>query len=447
LHEGRSEGPKEVVKVEYLKRAQPQEEGVTQKVRDAVSEILSAVEKEGIAAVRRYSEQLDDWNPESFVVSEEEIRRAEESVDDELKEHIRFAQEQVENFARLQRETLVDFEKETLPGVVLGQKQIPVNAVGSYTPSGMYPMFGSSIMTVAVAKVAGVKRVVAIAAPRKGQDGKPYGVYEPMLYTMASCGADQILCVGGVQALAAVSFGVEEVEPVDMIVGAGNAYVAEAKRQLFGRVGIDLLAGPTEIAIIADETADPPLLAADLLGQAEHGPATPAVLITTSREVGEETIKEVDRWLAGVWPTKEMAGEAWRNRGEVILCDSDEEMVKVSDEVATEHLEVQTKDPDWFLERLTNYGSLFLGEHSTVAYSDKAIGTNHVLPTNRAARYTGGLWVGKFTKTVTYQKVTAEGTEQVAPAAAAVADGEFMLGHALTCRIRQERVGQRTAAR
>jgi sulfopropanediol 3-dehydrogenase len=433
--------------VEYLKKGQAQEEAVTQQIRDTVSEILSAVQKEGIAAVRRYSERLDGWNPESFVVSEEEIRRAEESVDDDLKEHIRFAQEQVENFARLQRDTLVDFERETLPGVILGQKQIPVNAVGSYTPSGMYPMFGSSIMTVAVAKVAGVKRVVAIAAPRKGQDGTPYGVYEPMLYTMASCGADQILCVGGVQALAAVSFGMEEVEPVDMIVGAGNAYVAEAKRQLFGQVGIDLLAGPTEIAIIADETADPHLLAADLLGQAEHGPATPAVLITTSREVGEETIREVDRWLDGEWPTKEMAGEAWRNRGEVILCESDEEMVKVSDDVATEHLEVQTKDPEWFLERLTNYGSLFLGEHSTVAYSDKAIGTNHVLPTNRAARYTGGLWVGKFTKTVTYQKVTAEGTEQVAPAAAAVADGEFMLGHALTCRIRQERVGQGTGAR
>jgi sulfopropanediol 3-dehydrogenase len=447
LQEGRKESPREAQEVEYLKKGRPQEEAVTQQIRDTVSEILSAVEKEGIAAVRRYSERLDGWNPESFVVSEEEIRRAEESVDDELKEHIRFAQEQVENFARLQKETLVDFEKETLPGVVLGQKQIPVNAVGSYTPSGMYPMFGSSIMTVAVAKVAGVKRVVAIAAPRRGEDGKPYGVYEPMLFTMASCGADQILCVGGVQALAAVSFGVEEVEPVDMIVGAGNAYVAEAKRQLFGQVGIDLLAGPTEIAIIADETADPHLLAADLLGQAEHGPATPAVLITTSREVGEETIREVDRWLEGEWPTKEMAGEAWRNRGEVILCESDEEMVRVSDEVATEHLEVHTKDPDWFLERLTNYGSLFLGEHSTVAYSDKAIGTNHVLPTNRAARYTGGLWVGKFTKTVTYQKVTAEGTEQVAPAAAAIADGEFMLGHALTCRIRQERIGQRSGAR
>ena len=433
--------------MEYLKQGQAQEEAVTQQIRDTVSEILSAVQKEGIAAVRRYSEGLDGWNPESFVVSEEEIRRAEESVDDELKEHIRFAQEQVENFASLQKETLVDFERETLPGVVLGQKQIPVNAVGSYTPSGMYPMFGSSIMTVAVAKVAGVKRVVAIAAPRKDQDGKPYGVYEPMLYTMASCGADQILCVGGVQALAAVSFGMEEVEPVDMIVGAGNAYVAEAKRQLFGQVGIDLLAGPTEIAIIADETADPRLLAADLLGQAEHGPATPAVLITTSREVGEETMREADRWLEGEWPTKEMAGEAWRNRGEVILCESNEEMVKVSDGVATEHLEVQTKDPDWFLERLTNYGSLFLGEHSTVAYSDKAIGTNHVLPTNRAARYTGGLWVGKFTKTVTYQKVTEKGTEQVAPAAAAVADGEFMLGHALTCRIRQERARERAGTK
>src|SRR5919202_1316955 len=389
-------------RVEYLKKAPPEEEGATQKVRDAVSEVLSAIEREGIAAVRRYSEQFDDWNPSSFVVSQEEIRRAEESVDDELKRHIDFAREQVENFARLQKETLVDFEKETLPGVVLGQKQIPVNAVGSYTPSGMYPMFGSSIMTVAVAKVAGVKRVVAIAAPRKGEDGKPYGVYEPMLYTMASCGADQILCVGGVQVLAA----------------------------------------PTEIAIIADETADPHLLAADLLGQAEHGPTSPAVLITTSREVGEETIREVDRWLEDDWPTKEMAGEAWHNRGEVILCESDEEMVKVSDEVATEHLEVQTQDPDWFLDHLTNYGSLFLGGHSTVAYSDKAIGTNHILPPTRAARYTGGLWVGKFTKTVTYQKVTAEGTEQVGPATAGISDAEFFYGHALTARMRQEKVKQ-----
>lgn len=308
-------------------------------------------------------------------------------------------------------------------------------------------MFGSSIMTVAVPKVAGVNRVVAVAPPRQSEDGTPQGIYPPMLYTMASCGADQILCIGGVQALAAVSFGTEEIEPVDMIVGAGNAYVAEAKRQLFGTVGIDLLAGPTEIAIIADDSADPHLLAADLLGQAEHGPTSPAVLITSSREVADETLREVDRWLEGAWPTKEIAGEAWRNRGEVILCEDDEEMVRVSDEVATEHLEVQTRNPDWFMERLTNYGSLFLGEHSTVAYSDKAIGTNHVLPTNGAARYTGGLWVGKFTKTVTYQKVTEEGTQQVAPSAAAIADGEFMLGHALTCRIREERVEESTVRR
>ena len=424
--------------MEYLKKAEPEEEGVAQQVKDSVSEILSAVEKEGIAAIRRYSEQLDDWNPDSFVVSEEEIRRAEEAVGEELRGHIEFAIEQVSNFARLQKETLVDFEKETLPGVVLGQKQIPVNAVGSYSPGGLYPMFGSSIMNVAVPKVAGVKRVVAIAPPRQNEDGR--GPYPPMVYTMAKCGADQILCIGGVQALAAVSFGMEEVEPVDMIVGAGNPYVAEAKRQLFGTVGIDLLAGPTEILIIADDSADPHLVAADLLGQAEHGPTSPAILLTTSREIGEETLKEVDRWLEGEWPTKELAGEAWRNRGEVVLCESDEEMVRVSDEYAPEHLEVQTRDPDWFLDQLTNYGSLFLGEHSTVAYSDKAIGTNHILPTNGAARYTGGLWVGKFIKTVTYQKVSAEGTEQVAPASAAMSDAEFFYGHALTCRIRLERV-------
>jgi sulfopropanediol 3-dehydrogenase len=433
--------------VEYLKKAEPIEEQVTQDIRDTVSRILLDVEKEGIAAVRRYSEELDGWNPESFVVSEAEKTRAEDAVDEELKGHIEFAKEQVRNFARLQKETLVDFEKETLPGVVLGQKQIPVNAVGSYSPGGRYPMFGSSIMTVAVPKVAGVKRVVAVAPPRKGDDARPYGIYEPMLYTMASCGADQILCIGGVQALAAISFGTEEIEPVDMIVGAGNAYVAEAKRQLFGQVGIDLLAGPTEIAIIADETADPHLLAADLLGQAEHGPTSPAVLITSSPEVGDETLREVDRWIGGDWPTKDVAGEAWRNLGEVILCESDEEMVKVSDEVATEHLEVQTRDPNWFLERLTNYGSLFIGKHSTVAYSDKAIGTNHVLPTGRAARYTGGLWVGKFTKTVTYQKVSAEGTSQVAPAAAVISEGEFMLGHALTCHIRLKQTQQSTESR
>ena len=428
--------------MEYLKKAEPVGEQVTQDIREAVSEILMAIEREGTTAVRRYSEQLDDWDPESFVVSEEEILRAEDSVDEELKRYINFAQEQVRNFAQLQRETLVDFERETLPGVVLGQKQIPVNAAGCYAPGGRYPVLASTIMGLVTAKVAGVKRVVAAAPPRRGENG----IYPPMLYTMASSGADQILHIGGVQALAAIAYGIEGVEPVDLVIGAGNAYVAEAKRQLFGTVGIDLLAGPTEILIIADDSADPRLLAADLLGQAEHGPTSPAILLTTSRDVGEATLGEVDRWLEGGWPTKDVAGEAWRNRGEVVICESDEEMVRVSDEYAPEHLEVQTRDPDWFLEHLTNYGSLFLGEHSTVAYSDKAIGTNHVLPTERAARYTGGLWVGKFLKTVTYQKVSEEGTAQIAPAAAAISDTEFMFGHALTCRIRQERVEKKTAA-
>ena len=428
--------------MEYLKKAEPIGEQVTQDIRGSVSEILMAIEREGTTAVRRYSEQLDDWNPESFVVSEEEILRAEDSVDEELKGYINFAQEQVRNFAQLQRETLVDCEWETLPGVVLGQKQIPVNAAGCYAPGGRYPVLASTIMGLVTAKVAGVKRAVAAAPPRRGENG----IYPPMLYTMASSGADQILHIGGVQALAAIAYGIEGVEPVDLVIGAGNAYVAEAKRQLFGTVGIDLLAGPTEILIIADDSADPRLLAADLLGQAEHGPTSPAILLTTSRDVGEATLGEVDRWLEGGWPTKDVAGEAWRNRGEVVICESDEEMVRVSDEYAPEHLEVQTRDPDWFLEHLTNYGSLFLGEHSTVAYSDKAIGTNHVLPTERAARYTGGLWVGKFLKTVTYQKVSEEGTAQIAPAAAAISDTEFMFGHALTCRIRQERVEKKTAA-
>jgi sulfopropanediol 3-dehydrogenase len=428
--------------LEYLKKAEPVGEQVTQDIRESVSEILLAIEREGTTAVRRYSEQLDDWDPESFVVSEEEILRAEDSVDEELKSYINFAQEQVRNFAQLQRETLVDFERETLPGVVLGQKQIPVNAAGCYAPGGRYPVLASTIMGLVTAKVAGVKRVVAAAPPRRGENG----IYPPMLYTMASSDADQILHIGGVQALAAIAYGIEGVEPVDLVIGAGNAYVAEAKRQLFGTVGIDLLAGPTEILIIADDSADPRLLAADLLGQAEHGPTSPAILLTTSRDVGEATLGEVDRWLEGGWPTKDVAGEAWRNRGEVVICESDEEMVRVSDEYAPEHLEVQTRDPDWFLEHLTNYGSLFLGEHSTVAYSDKVIGTNHVLPTERAARYTGGLWVGKFLKTVTYQKVSEEGTAQIAPAAAAISDTEFMFGHALTCRIRQERVEKKTAA-
>ena len=400
-------------------------------IKATVSEILSAVEHEGVAAVRRYSEKLDRWSPPSFRVGRDEIERALGEIDPELKRHLDFATEQIRGFALHQRATMSDLEVETRPGVVLGHRHVPVASVGSYSPGGLYPLIASSLMTIVTPKAAGVSRVVAVAPPREGR-----GIHPPQLYAMASAGADEIFCLGGVQALAALAFGIEGSEPVDMIVGAGNAYVAEAKRQLFGTVGIDLLAGPTEIVIIADETADPWLVAADLLGQAEHGPTSPAALVTTDRALAEAVIREVDRWLGGEWPTKEIAGRAWRDYGAVVLCASDEETVRVSDQYAPEHLEVQTRDPDWYLGRLRNYGSIFLGAHATVAFSDKSIGTNHVLPTRRAARYTGGLWVGKFLKTLTYQRLTADGSEGIAPSTAAIADAELMFGHALTARIR-----------
>jgi sulfopropanediol 3-dehydrogenase len=415
---------------EQLKTPTLQTFGVSDEVRKTVSEILSDVERKRESAVRRWSERLDGWNPPSFRVRRAEIEAAEKGIEPELRAHIDFARAQVVNFAKLQRATLSEFEAETLPGVVLGQKLIPVQAVGSYSPGGRYPMLASSIMTVAVPKTAGVGRVVACAPPRLGG-----GIHPPQLYAMSSCGADEVVCIGGVQGLAALVYGIEDIEPVDMIVGAGNAYVAEAKRQLFGPVGIDLLAGPTEILIIADDSADASLVAADLLGQAEHGPTSPVALVTTSRDVGERVLVAVKRLLE-TWPTADVAGQAWAAAGAVILSGSDEEAVSISNELAYEHVEVMTRDPDWYLERLTNYGSLFLGPHSTVAYGDKAIGTNHVLPTQRAARYTGGLWVGKFIKTVTYQRVSAEGTRHVAPAVAAISDAEYMLGHARTAQIR-----------
>jgi sulfopropanediol 3-dehydrogenase len=384
--------------------------------------------------VRRFSEQLDGWAPESFHVSEQEIALAERTISDELKEHLHWALEQVRSFAVRQRTTLRDLEVETLPGVVLGHRHVPVGAVGSYSPGGRYPLIASSLMTVAVPKVAGVRRVVACAPPRQAR-----GIHLPQLYAMSISGADEILCFGGVQALAALAFGIDGLEPVDMIVGAGNAYVAEAKRQLFGTVGIDLLAGPTEILILADEQAEPDLVAIDLLGQAEHGPTSPAVLVSDSEAFGNAVIAAVDRQLQD-YPTAAVAGQAWADVGEVIVCASREEMVEVCDAYAPEHLEIQTADDDWFASRLTNYGSLFIGEQATVAYGDKAIGVNHVLPTGRAARYTGGLWVGKFLKTLTYQRVTADGTAQVASHVAAICDAELMPGHALSARVRLERL-------
>jgi len=423
---------------EHLKQPAPVPEQVTAEIRATVSEILLDVEREGAAAVRRWSGRLDGWEPESFRVTPEQAARAEAELDDELKHHIGVAQEQIGAFAQRQRDSLGEFEMETLPGVHLGQRLVPIGAVGSYSPGGRYPMLASSIMTVLVPKVAGVRRVVAAAPPRRGTGG----IHPPQLYAMASSGADELLCVGGVQALGAMAFGIDDLEPVDFLVGAGNAYVAEAKRQLFGVVGIDLLAGPTEIMVIADETADPELVAIDLLGQAEHGVTSPCWLVTTSRSFGEAVERQVRDWLRR-WPTAEVAGQAWRDFGGIVVCADDEEVVAVADFYAPEHLEVQTRDPDFYLERLTNYGSLFLTPHTTVAYGDKAIGTNHVLPTGRAARYTGGLWVGKFVKTVTYQRATEAGSRLVAPTVAAVCDAEMMLGHAVTARFRLDPEGTR----
>jgi sulfopropanediol 3-dehydrogenase len=418
----------------YIKQPPPTPKAVTREIRETVSEIISAVESEGLTAVRRYSERFDKWNPPSFRVSSADIERAITNTPQDWKNHIGFLQAQVKNFAELQKATLTEFEVETHPGIRLGQKQIPVSSVGSYSPGGRYPLIASSAMTVVVPKVAGVRRVVASAPPRDQN-----GIYAAQLYTMHTSGADEIYSIGGVQAMAAFAFGVPELElePTDMIVGAGNAYVAEAKRQLFGVCGIDLLAGPTDILIIADESADPNTVAIDLLGQAEHGLNSPATLVTTSEKLALEVQDLVQRILE-VYPTQEVASVAWRDCGSIIVCDDREEMVHVSDAHAPEHLEVQTTDPDWYLARLQNYGSVFLGHEATVAYSDKAIGTNHVLPTGGAARYTGGLWVGKFTKTVTFQRCTLQGSQTVAPHAGAVSRAELMFGHALSCDIRLE---------
>jgi sulfopropanediol 3-dehydrogenase len=421
---------------EYLKRATAPVAQASDAVRRTVAEILEDVERHGEDAVRDWSVRLDDWDPDSFLVGEEEIRAAAAAVPDELARHIAFAQAQVRAFAERQLATLGELEVETLPGVRLGHRHVPVDAVGAYVPGGRYPMLASAFMTVVVPKVAGVERVAACAPPRGGA-----GIPPAVLHAMASSGADQIVCLGGVQALAAMAFGLGELEPVAMIVGAGNAYVAEAKRQLFGTVGIDLLAGPTEILVLADETADPELVAADLLGQAEHGPTSPAMLVTTSAELGAVVQGEVERLLEH-WPTRTVAGEAWRARGEIVVAADRDEALELANGYACEHVEVHAAEHelDDYLHGLRNYGSLFLGPQATVVYGDKAVGTNHVLPTAGAARYTGGLWVGKFLKTLTHQRLTAEGTLRIAPAAAAISDAEQFAGHALTARMRLERV-------
>ncbi len=370
-------------------------------VRHTVEEILEDIAAHGESAMRRYSEKFDQWSPASFRLSEGEIEECVRSLPRQVVDDITFAQAQIRNFALIQRAALQDVEVETLPGVVLGHKNIPVNSVGCYVPGGRYPMVASAHMSVVTAKAAGVKRIIAAAPPFEGAP------HPAIVAAMHRGGADEIYAIGGVQAVAAMALGTETIAPVDMIVGPGNAYVAEAKRQLFGRVGIDLLAGPTETLIIADDSCDPEMAAVDLIGQAEHGPGSPAVLLTNSTKLAAETPAAIETLLEWL-PTAAIAREAWQNNGEIILCDTLDEMVAEADRIASEHVQVLTRDPDYFLHRMTNYGALFLGHRTNVAYGDKVIGTNHTLPTMKAARYTGGLWVGKFIKTCTYQRVLTD---------------------------------------
>jgi sulfopropanediol 3-dehydrogenase len=421
---------------EVIKGPAPGGRSGSDRVAHDVAAILLRIDRKGEAAVREYSRTLDGWDPPRFLIDADELAAAAGAVPDDLREHIAFSQAQVRGFAQAQRAALGDVEVEPLPGVVLGHRHLPIGTVGAYVPGGRYPMFASSFMTVLVAKTAGVGHVVACTPPSHGALPPPV-----MLHAIASSGADAVLCLGGVQAMAAMAYGLCGAEPVDMLVGAGNAYVAEAKRRLFGRVGIDLIAGPTEVLVIADDAADPHLVAADLLGQAEHGPTSPAVLITTSRDLGAAVLDAIDDLLPR-WPTREVAGEAWERHGSVAVVEGLDEAIALSDEIAPEHLEVQVADEllDDCLTRLRNYGSLFLGPEATVAYGDKAVGTNHVLPTMGAARYTGGLWVGKFLKTCTYQRLTPDGTRGVAPAVAAISEAEQFGGHALTATMRLDRL-------
>ncbi|WP_054636682.1 MULTISPECIES: histidinol dehydrogenase [Bacillaceae] len=406
------------------------------KVQEAVSGIIKNIEENGDSAVRELSEKFDKWSPESFRLSEEDIQKVIESVPEQVKEDIKFAQEQIKNFAEHQKDSIKDIEVETRPGVFLGHKNIPVNSVGCYIPGGRYPMVASSHMSILTAKVAGVKRVIACTPPAQGE------IPVSTVYAMHMAGADEIYILGGVQAMTAMSVGTETIDPVDMIVGPGNAFVAEAKRQLYGRVGIDLFAGPTETLVIADETSDAEIVATDLLGQAEHGPTSPSALITTSRKLAEELEDEIQRQLK-VLPTADVAEVAWRDNGTIILVDSLEEAVVEADKLAYEHVEVLTEDPNYFLENLTNFGGLFLGPETNVAYGDKVIGTNHTLPTKKAARYTGGLWVGKFLKNCTYQRVTPEATVEIGEYAERLCELEGFMGHKEQASLRVRRYGNK----
>jgi sulfopropanediol 3-dehydrogenase len=425
--------------IRYLKRGRDVQTRTADdtKVRATVEGIIRDIEQRGDEAVREYSRKFDNWDPQDFRLSQAQIEQAVKSLSARELEDIRFAQAQIGNFAQVQRDSMRDVEVETRPGVFLGHRHIPVNAVGCYVPGGKYPMIASAHMSVLTAKVAGVKRIVATAPPFQGAP------HPAIVAAMHLAGADEILVLGGVQAVVAMAVGTSSLEPVDMLVGPGNMFVAEAKRQLYGRVGIDLFAGPTETLVIADDSVDGELVAVDLLGQAEHGPTSPSVLLTDSEALARETMAEIERQLK-VLPTAAIAAQSWAEFGEVIVCDSREEMLQKADELASEHVQVMTREPDFFLANMTNYGALFIGPRTNVAFGDKVIGTNHTLPTNKAARYTGGLWVGKFLKTCTFQKVvTDEASALIGEYCSRLCHMENFAGHGEQANIRVRRYGTR----
>ncbi|KLV30215.1 histidinol dehydrogenase [Priestia megaterium] len=407
-------------------------------VSATVSQTIKKIEDEGDSAVRELSRKFDNWSPENFRLSNQQIIEIVNSVPKQTIEDIKFAQNNVRRFAEEQRKSMLDIEVETLPGVILGHKNIPVGSVGCYIPGGRYPMVASAHMSVLTAKVAGVNRVIACTPPIRGE------IPSATVAAMHLAGADEIYILGGIQAMAAMAVGTETIEPVDMLVGPGNAYVAEAKRQLYGRVGIDLFAGPTETLVVADETADAEMIATDILGQGEHGPTSPGALITTSEKLAQETVEEIERQLEKL-PTADVARVSWEDYGKIIIVENEQEALIEADKLAFEHVEILTENPDYFLENMNNYGCLFLGPETNVAYGDKVIGTNHTLPTKGAARYTGGLWVGKFLKTCTYQKVTEEASAHIGEYAARLCQLENFSGHAEQALLRVRRYGKVTA--
>ena len=423
--------------ITYLKTGKPDEERAQDdaQTKATVENILRDIEIRGDKAVRDLSAKFDNYTPKNFKLNDQEISNLIGTLSERELSDIKFAQTQVRNFAQAQRESMLDIEIETLPGVILGHKNIPVQSVGCYVPGGKFPMVASAHMSVLTASVAGVPRIIACTPPFKG---KPNAA---AIAAMHLGGAHEIYVMGGIQAVGAMAIGTETVEPVHMLVGPGNAFVAEAKRQLFGRVGIDLFAGPTETMVIADDTVDAELCATDLLGQAEHGYNSPAVLVTNSEKLAKETIKEIDRLLK-IIPTADTAGKSWEDYGEVILCETYDDMLKIADEIASEHVQVMTDRDDWFLEHMTCYGALFLGARTNVSNGDKVIGTNHTLPTKKAGRYTGGLWVGKFLKTHSYQRITTdEAATEIGAYGSRLCLLEGFVGHAEQCNVRVRRYG------